>query len=48
MDAAVVQVSKPVRNSRHYDSAPVQPEDIDFSNIRKLVDYKINEFLKFL
>ncbi len=28
MDAAVVQVSKPVRNSRHYDSAPVQPEDI--------------------
>ena len=25
MDAAVVQVSKPVRNSRHYDSAPVQP-----------------------
>ena len=25
MDAAVVQVSKPVWNSRHYDSAPVQP-----------------------
>ena len=29
MDAAVVQVSKPVRNSRHYDSAPVQPLHIE-------------------
>ena len=35
MDAAVVQVSKPVRNSRHYDSAPVQPLDIGLRAINK-------------
>jgi len=35
MDAAVVQVSKPVWNSRHYDSAPVQPLLITASKLNR-------------
>ena len=42
MDAAVVQVSKPVRNSRHYDSAPVQPLHIEGKGTPKRKGIKRN------
>jgi len=44
MDAAVVQVSKPVWNSRHYDSAPVQP--LEEWKIRGCVEIEVEQRLE--